>query len=476
MPRLPARPPRVSLFCVGTLAWFAAGCAPRLADCGDPACRATAVEPAFRAAPLDTLTGLAALPDPVEQAALIEALMYAFPSQASAICRSTPTNSLAAERCGRLALRPHLFTDLAAQVAPRMPRRAGPSRELPIASDAPIPWEQRPADVAALRANCGQSAPCLNDEAMRRAEAGELESAGQLCALAWPVGSAVRAECVFQVAERLTLTFGAERLIDALAGCAGADKLAENCTQHVILLSIPPPTPADQPDPQKVAAMLELIGRLKGAASADRAAEYADLAWSVWTREAALRADAPSGRLLAVLPAAAAPHVRMAAAWRYALGHPNAEAGVREGVPSLKAAFADRGPVSASPSGQPLAAVQPRALWRWDRVAADADQPAAYALGAGRRLVSSDPDVDLQIALLEAYARLPEPTVFPALAALLGTDAPVDVRWTAARLAAELDLEAAKGLLGRDPDPRIDATIRAEAEARGEAHARVRRR
>ena len=71
--------------------------------------------------------------------------------------------------------------------------------------------------------------------------------------------------------------------------------------------------------------------------------------------------------------------------------------------------------------------------------------------------LSADPAVDLQIALLEAAFRLPVRPGAPFFLGLVGTDRARAVRWTAARLGAELDREAAREL--RDPDPLVERRL-----------------
>ena len=439
-------------------------CSQSLSDCPDAGCRVQRVEAAFRDEPLATLQTVGALPDPLEQAALVEALVYAFPNQAGAICRVAPAGSLAATRCQQLALRPHLYADPVLASAPRLSRVApGPGQSLPPPTDRPAPWAAAAVDAAALRGDCGERPTCLADAALRRASAGEAAAAGQLCLLAWPEGSVVRDECVFQVAERLVLTWGSGRAAEGLAVCAGAGALAEHCTQHIVLIALPAAPPADRADRPSLDAMLAYVGQLEAAASPALSASFVDLAWSAWTHAAVSLSATANGRLMAAVPPAAAPHVRMAEAWRYAMLHPDAAGGLQHGPAALQASLGAGGALLEAPVPRPPSrtnAPQARALWRFDRDAGEAALPAAHALGAGRRLVSADPLVDLQIALLEAYGRQPKPDMGPLLSGIIGSEAPFELRWTAARLAADLEPQSAEALIGKDPDPRVDEAIR----------------
>lgn len=450
---------------IGALSVVLVGCDRGLAECPDAACRVQRAEAAFRDAPLDTLQAISALPDPLEQAALIEALVYAFPRQSGAICASAPAGSMASTRCQQRSLRPHLYTDAGLSAAPRLVRAApGPARALPSPVDRPPPWVGAGLDEAALRGACGASSTCLADAALARAATGEAAAAGQLCLLAWPEGSVVRDECVFQIAERLVLTGGGAQVGPALAACAGAGVLSENCTQHVVLLSLPPAPPADRVDRPSLAALQAQLARIEAAGSPALTASLVDLAWSAWTRDAVGLAAAPSGRLLAAVPPEAAPHVRMAEAWRYAQLHPDVAEGLRDGQVELQASLGSGGAPLEEPVPLPPPRpnpAQPLAWWRFDRDASDGAMPSVHALGAGRRTVSTDPELDLQIALLEAYARVPGASLGPLLRAKLGSDDAFELRWTAARLAVELEPRAAPGLMGLDPDPRVEQAVRA---------------
>ena len=91
------------------LASALAACGPTLwADCDDATCRSQAAEAEFLKNPDGLLAAVARLADPIEQAALIEQLVYAHPDQQSSICGAAASGSPAALRCSQLNLRPHL--------------------------------------------------------------------------------------------------------------------------------------------------------------------------------------------------------------------------------------------------------------------------------------------------------------------------------------------------------------------------------
>jgi hypothetical protein len=196
---------------------------------------------------------------------------------------------------------------------------------------------------------------------------------------------------------------------------------------------------------------------------------YADLVWSVWLRECAVLARTPSGALSAWLPDEAKPHLRMALAWQTALMQPPGAADPLRmaGVLVALTAPGAQSPPPPPPGGR-LAHAPPkpaRAFWRWDRGPEDAGLPAVYALGAGRRALGETPADDALIAVLEALARLPQPPPAATFAALLGGPHSLRVRWTAGRLASAFAGAEAKALLGRDPDPLVDAAIQSEIGA-----------
>jgi hypothetical protein len=325
----PAVPTALPRWVAASVALIAAlvgisGCGADLADCADADCRLSTAEAAFADAPVDTLRLVAALPDPIEQAALIELLVHRYPEHGTTICGVAPAGSIAAERCARLTVRPHLFAT--ERVSPLQPATvapaAGPRADLPPPAGAAAPWLGLPVDEAALRATCGASSTCLQDAALERAGAADAVGAGQRCILAWPAGSAVGQECLFQVAERMMLARGAAVLEPALAVCAQTGNLASNCVQHVVLFTVPPATPADAPVAGAVQQATATAARLRALGGATAGAAYADLLWSVWLRECAVLARSPSGALAGWLPAEALPHLRMALAWQAALLHP----------------------------------------------------------------------------------------------------------------------------------------------------------
>ncbi|MBL8618318.1 MAG: hypothetical protein JNM72_22075 [Deltaproteobacteria bacterium] len=472
----PAVPTALPRWVAASVALIAAligisGCGADLADCADADCRLSTAEAAFADAPVDTLRQVAALPDPIEQAALIELLVHRYPEHGTTICGVAPAGSIAAERCARLTVRPHLFAT--ERVSPLQPAAvapaAGPRADLPPPAGAAAPWLGLPVDEAALRATCGASSTCLQDAALERAGAADAVGAGQRCILAWPAGSAVGQECLFQVAERMMLARGAAVLEPALAVCAQTGNLASNCVQHVVLFTVPPATPADAPVAGAVQQATATAARLRALGGATAGAAYADLLWSVWLRECAVQARSPSGALAGWLPAEALPHLRMALAWQAALLHPPHTADPLR----LAAELVARTTPGATPPPLPTTTGAPahappkpaRAFWRWDRGPEDAALPAVYALGAGRRALGETPEDDALIAVLEALARLPQPPPAETFAALLGGPHGLRVRWTAGRLASAFAGAQASGLLGRDPDPLVDAAIRAEMGA-----------
>lgn len=471
-PAVPVPPPRWPALRAALWATLfgISGCGADLADCADADCRLSTAEAAFADAPVDTLRAVAALPDPIEQAALIELLVHRYPEHGTTICGVSPAGSIAAERCARLTVRPHLFA--AERVIPLQPAAAapaaGPRADLPPPAGATAPWVGLPVDEAALRARCGASSTCLQDAALERAGAGDVVGAGQRCALAWPAGSAVGQECLFQIAERLMLARGPALLEPALAVCAQAGDLASNCVQHVVLFAVPTATPADAPAAGAVQEATATAARVR-ALGGPAGEAYADLVWSVWLRECAVLARTPSGALSAWLPDEAKPHLRMALAWQTALLQPPGAADPLRMAGVLVALTAPGAPPpTPPPPGGRLAHAPPkpaRAFWRWDRGPEDAGLPAVYALGAGRRTLGETPADDALIAVLEALARLPQPPPAATFAALLGGPHSLRVRWTAGRLASAFAGAEAKTLLGRDPDPLVDAAIRSEIGA-----------
>jgi len=248
-----------------------------------------------------------------------------------------------------------------------------------------------------------------------------------------------------------------------------------HCLQHVVTLALPDAVAGAQPDPAAVAAAVETIDQLGLAAGEEFASIYRDYAWALWTRAAFTDARGGGGSLLDVLPPAAVPHVRMAAALalmqeeatRRQTSKVNGNVVSTPDLDQLVAKLADdmesRPPVNRESKRIPVKLRRPKDYWPVDEGFLEEDLPAAYCLGASRRTVSDDDSVEHQLVILEAAGRT-DPS-FPLSLFIQGLDMTRarEVRWTAARIARAMFPEDGRLAALDDPDPLVHAQLRPRA-------------
>ncbi len=445
---------------VSALILLAASCtrAPTslLEACADAPCRAEQVLPAFDADPPGTLGILAGF-EPLELEALLRHLIEARPDALESICRGLGSDSPAWGVCGRLRERPHLIR---ARVGPREPEREdrpapGPSKRHPPVPDIELAVLGDPNQPRALPVGCEAGWPCVAEAAVTQLDGAGGIVPGQACYEGYTAESQ-RNECLFQVAEAL-----AERQRWPAVGavvrlCVAAGDFAHGCMHHSISKLMPDLPAADRAAPEDLVDTLAAIQSLRQAVGPDAADLYEDFFWSIWTTHSARRASKVDGRLLTLLPPQAAPHVRMAAAYEHLrrLG-PTAWTSLPSLVDGLAEALADAG--QPNPGTRHRASLwKARDFWPDDLLKASEQRiPAAFCMGPGRRPVSEDLQLDLQLAVLEASARMqppPEASFYLAVFNGYGDDT---LRWTALRLLGglypeelqKLDLEQEKVIL-----------------------------
>lgn len=375
------------LACGGPTAWV---------DCTDADCRQQALVQAMAETPQAVEQAFPGL-DPTEQAVLIDLLARENPQAVEPLCRRLPPESPAWQRCARLKERPHLSMQ-APRERPPPPVRAGSG---PFSSHLPPPEGALPT----------VDLPCQDrsDEAA--------------------------SECLFRAAEALVQRSGPAALPQALAHCAAAGPFQIPCTEHVVVLGLPPIPPADRATRADVDAAVATIAVLRELAGPELADDYEDMAWARWTAQSFATATAPTGALLDALPPLAAPHVRMGLAMHVAQGTPD----LRTWMTALQALVDSRPPIPDGPAGgAPPRLDKPTDFWVKE-LPTEAAVPAGFCLGPGRRATAQDPGLDSMIALLEAAARQSPPAPDTFFLSLIGGPDPELVRWTAARLAVALN-------------------------------------
>jgi len=393
-----------------------------LQACDDAACRQQHLLAAFDADPQDTVALLGDL-EPVQQEALVRILAEQRPDDLEASCGAVAAGSPAWAICSRLRERPHLVRGKRGTAAEEQPTRTAQG---PVSRHPPIPTAVADPPVATVQA----------------------------CAERFPGLDAAQAECLFQAAEALA---GSERwraTARVVPLCVAAGDFVHGCLHHSIATMLPPLPAADRAAPEDLTETLQAVDALATAVGEAHADVYASFFWSMWTAHSFRAAQRVDGRLLEVLPPQAEPHVRMAAAFRMLqLQGANLVPDLEAWTVALEAALADPG--VANPGSRHDATLwKSRDFWPDDLIrAGEQNVPAAFCLGPGRRAISSDPHEDLQLALLEASARLNRPPAQDFYVGVVQGDGSLLVRWTAVRLLGALYPDAVSQLTLQDQPP-----------------------
>ena len=442
-----------------------AACGGEFADCEDAICRSERVLPGWEANPDAVLEVLPTL-DGVEQVALVRAIAAAWPTDVARLCEGLPSGVPAAPECARLRGRPHLSIAGRARVVEQVVDREGggtASGHLPLPDLGPAPWEGGTAgETAAAVGDCGTDATCVRDAAIAFALARDIRSAGLACRGGHADDESAANECLFQAAEALAQKGKWPAFKDVLTLCTGAGWYATPCLDHTMAFSVPDISPADRPGRDSVDEARDAVAFMQEVIGEDLAPYYRDQFWSRWTMWAFQNAREPDGTLLKVLPEEAAPHVRMAAAWVLLDKRATLRVTLEGAVAGVAAALAEQGSLlPTSPRRHPSSLRKTLNLWPDDLVGSEEGTlKSIFCLGPGRRATSADPALDLRIAVLEAAGRVQRPPATSFfLDAALDPDEDRLVRWTAARIAAQLAPEDVAGKVSPTGDPLLDGRL-----------------
>jgi hypothetical protein len=419
--------------------FIALSCAPEpeviVEDCLELPCMIQRLLPAFDQDASATLARLAER-GPVEQEALVRHLIEARPDQLEEICRGLGPDSAAWSVCVRLRDRPHLIRGRRAEPAPAPGERAasGPAqRHPPVPASAP---------------DASRSDPLVRD-----------------CQQRFVGDQRQLSECLFRGAEALADAerWGASERVVQL--CVAAGDFSHGCLHHSISKLLPDVPAADRAAPEDLEESLAALASIEAAVGPALAPLYRDFYWSIWTVHSFLHAETIDGRLLRVLPPEAHPHVRMAAVHRALQRQPPERwAGLEASVEHFSSLLEQAGTARAGSAHRPDKR-KARDLWPDDLVRGGEDRvPAVFCLGPGRRPTSDDPGMDLQLAVLEASARLSSPPPASFYLEVLEGDGPDVLRWTALRVLGALYPERAAALDMSDEAPLL--RVRAEQPVR----------
>ncbi len=417
----------------------------------------------FARDPRATRDHVLALQDPVRREAAILRLSEAYPGRVGPLCGELPKGQSRAY-CQRLAARPHLASPLDKQT-PRDRRHreragGGPSTPtVPISQELLETWQEQQADPGPCRSEDATYHPCLSQRALEAARKGDAHAAAAACSAAreerW------QRDCFFSTAEDLAGVPGAYPTAASL--CLGSASFVHECNGH-LLMRLSPRRPGAPSFAVHLKAGAQQVRGAWHELDPQLIPTMVDLYWATVSERFYEPQRPVNGDLFDQLPAEAWPHVRAALAWQLA-NCPDPLAALSQATQRR----GDEGVACRAPVDSPRDASKRSRIdqepdkgfamkgLRWARdLQGEETIPAVFFLvqGAGRRPTSDDAELDLLLAglIVQAYRNAPPLDLF---AAQLDDERFV-LRWTAARILAELDPEhPALEKAARDEDPRV---------------------
>lgn len=420
-----------------------------LKACDDSECRTGTVEAAYEAAPEDVSLWLHTLSDPVVQAAMLDQLTYRFPEDARTLCTTVPTDQQAKNRCSRRNVRPHLFQNPGGLKRTNISKVNQRSASGPRSSDLPVPasaaagWE----GVVAPVVDCRQQgeALCALNAALEAAKSGEDAAViAAHCRRGSPDDERAYGECLFKASESVGEHHATAGIPTAMALCSDSI-FGPMCVAHLLTRASPPVPAADSFTAADIDAALAAAAAFE---QIEYGALYADRFWASWVYTSYSISRTVHGSLLEHLPSEALHHVPVAAAYQQL--SKDVPLRLSDAVEALSVALAQRGPMAPVTHRQAVTRMQ-RHLWEQDWPGEEVF-PTTWVMGPSRRVLAADsPTAEFQLAVLEAAAQLPTPPRSAFFFSVLDEpDVDPRVRWTAARIGAALDTEAAAQLTDAD--------------------------
>jgi len=393
-----------------------------LEACADDDCRLVHIDAAFQQHPESVEQVVRAVSNSISAATLAEHLASQNPEEARAICDWLGPKTVGHQRCRRIYDRPHL-------IAGEQLKKPGPApagTRGPRSADLPRPdWGDPPWLKAAERAAHREGGTCWDTH--RGEEPGY-------------------SECLFQAAERRARRLKDGELGDVYLLCA-ASQFAPMCFAHVLQFAAPAPPAADRPDPAAVTRARAVADELTELLASEPGVQavHLDRYWAVWVYSSFRIADEVTGDLLTLLPSPAHPHIRAAAALRFLAAPANRGLTFHQLVKSVQERLLVRtGAADPADPSTPLVNIRKE---RWLGVhPLEREIPSTFLMGPGRRASAQDTKVDLQIAVLEAAGQCDPPLPAAFFLGVVGGQESELVRWTGARIGAQLDPAAARGM------------------------------
>ena len=380
--------------------------------------------------PSDPLPSILAETDPVVQSARLDALITENAGQLTGLCERIPEDTAARRQCERARSRPHLYW-------PERPTSQGPStisphlrmRTFPVPDPGVPPWQDATgADITPCR-DANEPTRCLERLVTQLTD--DIPAASATC-LAWDVERGKDFdECIFRLSEAVAASRTPAAITAALALCPHVQRFGEMCILHTILIAARPSGSVSEPSQEGKDA----VARAEALSDSPLGEHYTDLYWSVYTA-ALIDNPALAHQVFPSLPPQSAAHQRMAIATR-SVGSLEPEA-FTTGLLAQASALTARSVLRPRPGG-PRTSSPPRPTTRWrDDLPGEAAIASTTRFGEGLRAADEDPEVDARIALLEAAAMRAPPPPPGFFFALIGSEEPEVVRWTAARIGRQL--------------------------------------
>jgi hypothetical protein len=347
--------------------------------------------------------------NPLKKLLQITVLTEHFPGQTTDLCILLE-QSVDRNRCEQLNQRPHLWAE------------STPSTEL----EAPAALDSKtPSDCPKNELYRG----CITSQAISEAQRGTAVLAQGTCTnideMMW------RSECLFSAAEAAVLQRGAHGYGAAAELCIVADRFAENCLQHLVMLlakSAPNANTVDDSDWEAIRQAERAIQTTWSWRAPERILPYTDRLWSESISLAYAAARPISGIPMDLLPEKSA-HIHSAVVRKLMeLENPNSHS-LEEWVHLVESVLAQRHPQNGARDTD-LNVADFSDLWE------ESEHPSIVLMGTSRREVSSNSQTDISICVLETASRIP-PISESLLEEGLNSDHP-EVSRTASRLMRQL--------------------------------------
>jgi len=366
------------------------------------------IERAVQKGPETVAQLIVSQPTPERRIAAMNDAIQVASNQATAICPHLAQSGLKSD-CEKRASRHHLWVKPEQDKGTVEAGGVGPASSELIPADSTV---SRYTDVTPTSGNCAPGdSTCLHPAALEAAKDGDVALIAGLCA--GVSSQRGREECIFASAELMVGQEWNLRYSEASELCLSAGTYAARCLAHLVNART---IDASRHDRGPVDwDEFRTSGRVIADTWDDRDPELSAATqgrfWAGATKSAVDGAESLDGSVARALPEHIV-HVRAALAWRMVVhaqgrgrdlqGWTNAVMGV------LTTADPRAGEVYESTPSEALGTTHPVDLWPAS-VPVSEGMVAANYLGTSRRLVATEPVIDVMICVLEAAVRVGGP-------------------------------------------------------------------